>query len=44
MEFNKIRKQKKPNYTRAIILILLLLLAIYLWFNTEDLTKQLFSK
>ena len=44
MRFKKTRKKNKPNYVRALILILLLLLAIYLWYNTDGLTQRFFGK
>ena len=32
---NRFKKRKKPNYKRGIILILVLLIIIFLWFNIE---------
>ena len=44
MEFNKIRKRKRPNYIRAIIYIIILLIIIYLWLNADVITENLFGK
>ena len=33
---NRFKKGKRPNYKRAIILVLILLIIIFLWFNIED--------
>ena len=32
---NRFKKGKRPNYKRAIILVFILLLIIFLWFNIE---------
>jgi len=44
MEFKKIRKKKKPNYIRAIIYIILLLLVIYTWLNMDAITELIFGE
>jgi len=36
MDSQRFKKRKKPNYKRGIILVVLLLLIIFLWFNIED--------
>jgi hypothetical protein len=43
MEFKRIRKRKKPNFKRGIILVILLLIILYLWFNMESLMTRLFD-
>lgn len=43
MEGQRFKKRKKPNYKRGIILVVLLLLIIFLWFNIEDIITALFS-
>lgn len=43
-EFNRFKKRKKPNYKRAIILLLILLAIVYLWFNAESIIAQFFNK
>lgn len=35
METQRFKKRKKPNYKRAIILLGLLIVIIYLWFNAD---------
>lgn len=43
MQFNRFKQQKKPNYKRFIILVLILLLVILLWKNADTLLEGLFS-
>ncbi len=43
MEFKRFSKRKKPNFKRAIILLLLLALILYLWFNVEGLITGFFE-
>ncbi len=44
MEFNRIRKRKKPNYIRSILLIIVLLLVIYFWLNADGIIERFFGK
>lgn len=44
MNFRTIRKRKKPNFKRGFILILLLVVILYLWFNAEDFITAFFGK
>lgn len=44
MEFRRIRKRKKPNYIRAIILIVLLLIIIYIMSHAEGISERFFGK
>ena len=44
MEFRQIRKRKKPNYKRALILIIVLLALIYFWLHAEDIMERFFTK
>jgi len=44
MNFNRIRKRKKPNYVKSIIYILLLLIVIYLWLNAEGIIERFFGR
>ncbi len=44
MEFKRLNKRKKPNNKRGIILVLLLFVIIYLWFNAEKIITLLFQK
>lgn len=37
MALKRFKKQKRPNYKRSIILIILLLIILYVWFNAESL-------
>jgi predicted negative regulator of RcsB-dependent stress response len=43
MPFNRFKQQKKPNYKRFIILVLILLLVILLWKNAEAILEGLFT-
>ncbi len=40
---NRFKKRKKPNYKRGLILVILLLIIIFLWFNIEDLIIGFFN-
>ncbi len=42
MEFNRIKKRRKPNKSRLIILLILLLGILYFWLNAESLMKNWF--
>lgn len=44
MKFKRLQQRKKPNYKRAILLVLILLLVIYLWINAEDIITHYFNK
>jgi len=44
MKFKRINQGKKPNNKRGILLILLLFIIIYLWYNAERLIALLFDK
>lgn len=39
----KFVKRKKPNYTRAIILLIVLILIIFLFYNIETLLSGFFE-
>ena len=43
MTDTKFIKRKKPNYVRAIILVVILLLVIFLFYNIETLLSGLFD-
>jgi hypothetical protein len=43
MEFNKLKPRKKPNYIRAIILLILLLLVIFIWLKADFIADYLFN-
>lgn len=43
MAFNRFKQQKKPNYKRFIILVLVLLLVILLWKNADAILEGLFT-
>jgi len=43
MANTRFQKRKKPNYKRGIILVILLLIIIFLWFNAEELISNLFE-
>ena len=43
MEFRKLKSRKKPNYIRAIILLILLLLVIFLWLKADFIADYLFN-
>ncbi|HKJ06891.1 MAG TPA: hypothetical protein VJ970_05445 [Flavobacteriaceae bacterium] len=43
MALKRFKKQKRPNYKRSIILIVLLLIIIYVWFNAEALLTPFFE-
>ena len=43
MTETKFIKRKKPNYIRAIILLVILILVLILFFNTESLLSGLFE-
>jgi len=43
MEAQRFKKRKKPNYKRGIVLVLILLLIIFLWFNIEDVITGFFN-
>ena len=42
MEFNRIRKRKKPSYTRSLLYIIVLLIVIYFWLNADDFMQKFF--
>ncbi len=43
MAHTRFKKRKNPNYKRGIILVILLLIILFLWFNAEDLISNLFG-
>ena len=43
MTETKFVKRKKPNYKRAIILLIILILVLYLFFNVDNLLSALFE-
>jgi len=43
MTDTKFVKRKKPNYTRAIILLIILIIVLYLFFNVDGLLSGLFE-
>ena len=43
MDTQRFKKRKKPNYKRGIILVILLFVILYLWFNAERLISGLFG-
>lgn len=44
LEFNRIGKRKKPNYKKSLILIILLIVALFLYTYAEDWIVNLFKK
>ena len=44
MEFRRLKKRRKPNYGKALLLIIVLLLFIYLWLHAEGMLEQYFGK
>jgi hypothetical protein len=40
---NRFKKRKKPNYKRGMVLVILLFVIIYLWFNAESIINALFG-
>ncbi len=44
MEFKRIKQRRKPNYTRAILLIVGLLLVVLIWFFAESIIERFFPK
>ena len=40
---NRFKKRKKPNYKRAFLLIVALVLIILLWYNAEAIITNLFD-
>lgn len=40
---HRFKKRKKPNYKRGVVLVILLLIIIYLWFNAESIINAFFS-
>lgn len=42
MKFKGIKKRRKPNKNKLIILLIVLLGVLYLWLNAESLMKNLF--
>jgi len=42
MEFKRINHRKKANNKRGIILVLLLFVIIYLWYNMEGMMQFIF--
>jgi len=43
MKFDRIKQSKKPNPKRGIVLVLVLFLIIYLFFNMEEIMNALFN-
>lgn len=43
MTDTKFVKRKKPNYKRAIILLIILIIVLYLFFNVDGLLSGLFE-
>jgi len=43
METQRFKKRKQPNFKRAIILLIVLAVIIYLWFNAEGILTNLFE-
>lgn len=43
MTETKFVKRKKPNYIRAIVLLILLIIALFLFFNVDNLLSGLFE-
>ena len=43
MSDTKFIKRKRPNYVKAIILVVILVLVIFLFYNIETLISGLFS-
>jgi hypothetical protein len=44
MKFRRVKKQKSPNYLRAVLLILVLILVIYFWLNAEGFVAKFLRK
>lgn len=42
MKFNRIKKRKKPNNSKLIIMLIVLLGVLYFWLNAESLMKNIF--
>ena len=42
MKFNRIRKRKKPNKNRLVLMLIILLGILYIWLNAENLMKIIF--
>ena len=40
---NRFKKGKKPNYKRGLMLVILLLIILYLWWNAEGIISNLFQ-
>lgn len=43
MTKTRFKKRKGPRYRRGIILVILLLIILFLWFNAEELISNLFE-
>jgi len=43
MEGQRFKKRKKPNYKRGMLLVVLLIIILYLWFNAESIITNLFE-
>lgn len=44
MEFKRLNHRKKVNNKRGMLLVLLLFVIIYLWFNIDGLMQFMFHK
>lgn len=42
MEFNRIKKAKKPNKSKLILLLIALIGIVYLWLNADRLIDSFF--
>ncbi len=43
MEQQWFKKRKKPNYKRGFFLVILLVIILYLWMNTDGLITSFFG-
>lgn len=44
MTTQRFKKRKKPNYKRAIILLILLIVIAYVWLHTEEILNRFLEK
>ena len=42
MKFNRIKQRKKPNNSKLILMLVVLLGILYFWLNAGDLMKNIF--
>lgn len=44
MKFRRLKPRRQPNQKRALFLIILLLLVIFIWLNADGLMERLFGR